>query len=419
MTTHSKWIRPRAALAVGAVTAALWCVACSSDKTEESNPTVTVQTATAENKAIQQIVEADAIIFPHDQAAIMPQISAPVRKFYVDRGSHVHAGEVLAELENRDLAGTYQENQGTYQEALTNYDTAAQKAQQDLMLAKQQMDAAQKVYDGRQNLLKQGAVSAKDAEDARIALTQAQNQYELAQKQYDAKSAQAQLDAAKGKMTSAEAQLSYSKVSSPIDGVVTDRFGYAGETTPSGQPIITVMDLSRVEARTHIAQDQAARLKPGDSATVTSPGLEKPLNGKVTLVSPALDPNSTTVEVRVEAPNPGEKLKPGASARVSIVAQTLPHALVVPAAAVLTETDGSSAVITLATDNKPKKQDVKIGIRNADDAQITDGLKAGDRVVTSGAFELSSEDPDVLAKTTIQVQAPKPAGAAADDDDAK
>jgi len=386
---------------------------CSSKDAPEAAPTVTVQVATAANQAIQQIVTADAVLYPHDQAAIVPQVNAPVRKFYVDRGSHVHAGQLLAELENQDLAGTYQENESGYKEAQANYDAAAQKSQQDLTVSKQQLDAAQKVYDGRQNLLKQGAVSAKDVEDARIALTQAQNQYEQAQKQNDVKAAQAQLDAAKGKASSAEAQLNYSKINSPIDGVITDRPYFAGETAPAGQPILTVMNLSPIVARAHIAQDQAARLKVGDSATISVTGVDKPLNGKVTLVSPALDPNSTTVEVWVETANPGDKLKPGTNARVQAVAQTAPHALVIPSSALLTGSDGGTSVITVTTDNKPKAQDVKVGIRNGDDVQITDGLKAGDRVVTTGAYEISNEDPDVLTKTTLQIA--KPAAAGGDD----
>ena len=76
-------------------------------------------------------------------------------------------------------------------------------------LAKEQLDAQQKLYDSRENLFKQGAVSAKDVEDARISLTQAQNQYGLAQKQYDLKAAEGQLTAAKGRNANAEAQLSY------------------------------------------------------------------------------------------------------------------------------------------------------------------------------------------------------------------
>jgi HlyD family secretion protein len=396
-------------LAIAAVAVATFLAACSSKETTDQSPAVTVQVATAESKPIEEIVSSDAILFPRDQAAIVPQISAPVKKFYVDRGSHVHAGQLLAELQSQDLAGAYAENQGGYQEAQANYDTAAQKAQQDLTLSKQQLDAAQKVYDNREKLLAQGAVSSKDLEDAHISLTQAQNQYQTAQKQYDLKAAEAQLSAAKGKAASAEAQLNYAKITSPIDGVITDQPFYAGETAPAGSPILTVMDISQIVARAHIAQDQAAHLKTGDAATISAAGLDEPLKGKVTLVSPALDPNSTTVEVWVSAPNPGEKLKPGASAHIEIVAQTLPHAIVIPTAALLTATDGSTSVIVLGAGNKPAKQDVQVGIRNGDDAQITGGLKGGERVVTTGAFELSNEDPDVLAKTTVQVQAPKPA----------
>lgn len=393
---------------------AILAVGCSSKEGGEDAPTVTVQVAPAENKPIQQMVKADAILFPHDQASIVPKINAPVKKFYVERGSHVRAGQLLAELENQDLAGAVAENQGSYQEAQANYQTALQKAQQDLKLAQEQSDAAQKIYQARQNLLRQGAVSAKDVEDARISLTQAQNQLESAQKQYDLQAAEGQLNAAKGKAAGAEAQLAYSRITSPISGVVTDRPLFPGETPDPSKPLLTIMDMSRIVARAHIAQTEAARLKVGDNATISSAGTDEPLKGKVTLVSPALDPNSTTVEVWVEATNAGEKLKPGASAQVSIIASTIPHALVIPSAALLTESDGSTSVIVISADNKPKKQDVKVGIRGGDDAQITDGLKAGDRVATSGAFELSKEDPDVLAKTTVQVQAPKAAGA--DDD---
>ena len=403
-------ILPIALLSMAAVIVASLLAACSSKEAAEEAPTVTVQVATAANQPIEQVVAADAILFPRDEAAIVPQTSAPIKKLYVNRGSHVHAGQILAELDDQSLSGANQESQGAAQEAQTNYDAAASKAPQDLALAKQQLDAAQKLYDNRQKLYQQGALSEKDVEDAHTALIQAQNQYDATSKQSDLKVAQAQLDAAKGKAASAAAELNYTKITSQIDGVVTDSPYYAGETPPSGQPIITVMDLTQIVARAHIAQDQASRLKVGDGAKIAVPGLDKPIEGKVTLVSPALDPDSNTVEVRVAAANPSEKLKPGSSARIEIVAQTVQHAIVIPAAALITATDGSSTVITLGGDNKPKSQDVKVGIRNGDDVQITDGLKAGDRVVTTGAYELSNEDPDVLAKTKVEMAPAKPAG---------
>ena len=378
---------------------------CATKEAADEAPSVSVQAALAESKAIQREVTADAILYPKDQAALVPKINAPIQKFYVDRGSPVHAGQLLAELENRDIASSVADNQGAYQQAEASYQTALQKAQQDLTLAKQQLDAQQRLYDNRESLLKQGAASAKDVEDARIALTQAQNQYQVAQKQYDLRAAEGQLMSAKAKASGAEAQLSYTKIVSPINGVVTDRPFYAGETAPTGSPILTVMDLSQVVARAHVSQQEAAALKVGDVASLSLPG-GTPVPGSVSLVSPALDPNSTTVEVWVQARNPGMQLKPGASVKVSMVAEKVAHAIVIPAQALLTSPEGASSVIVLDSGSVPHKQKVETGIRNGNDVQITQGLKAGERVVTIGAFELDKEDPDVLQKTKVQVQAP-------------
>jgi HlyD family secretion protein len=400
--------RPAAALA--AVSLALF--GCSSKQESAPPPTVTVQVATAEEKPIRDVVNADAVLYPREQAAIVPKISAPVKKFYVQRGSKVRAGQLLAELEDRDLAGAVTENQGGYQQAEANYATASQKAQQDLVLAKQQLDAQQKIYDNRLSLLKQGAVSQKDVTEAQIALTQARDQYQMAQKQFDLQAAEGQLKAAKGKSTSAAAQLGYARIVSPLNGVVTDRPIYPGETAPSGAPILTVMDLSQVIARAHIAQQEAADLKAGDPARISVPGQSEDFPGKVTLVSPALDPNSTTVEVWVQATNPGGKLKPGSSVRVAIVSETVPKALVVPVVSILIGPDGAASVFTLDASNKPIRKAVKVGIRTDTEAQITEGLSEGERVITVGAFELDKEDEPVLAKTKILVDAPKASEAA-------
>jgi len=388
-----------------ALVADLLLSGCKPAAPAEDAPTVTVQVGAAENEPIQLKVIADAVLYPRDQAAIVPKIVAPVKKFYVDRGSRVKAGQLLAELENQDLAGVQLKSQGGYQQAQATYDMQAQKVQQDIRLAKQTLDAQQKLYDSRQALYKEGAVSAKDVEDANVALTQARNVYELAQKEADLKVAQAQVNIAKGDMANAEAQVNYTKITSPIDGVVTDRPFYTGETPPAGAALITIMDLSEVVARAHISQVDATHLKAGDEANISVPGQGPALKAKVTLVSPALDPNSTTVEVWVQAANPGGRLKPGVSARVTMIGQTVPHAIVAPLAALLTDTDGVTSMIVLDTDNKPHKQKVKIGIRDGGDLQVTDGLKGGERVVTVGAFELDKMDD--MTKAIIQVQAPK------------
>jgi HlyD family secretion protein len=379
---------------------------CSQQQAPDAAPTVNVQVDAAAIGTIQRKVNADATLFPLDQAAIVPKITAPVKKFYVEKGTPVRAGQLLAELENQDLVGAAAESQGGYQQADAGYQLAVQKAQQDLRLSKEQLDAAQRLFDNRQSLFKEGAASAKDVDEASVALTQAKNQYEAAQKQLDLKAAEGGLAAAKGKTAGAEAQLSYTRILSPIDGVVTDRPIYPGETAPSGTPILTVMNLSQVVARAHVSQQEAALIKVGDAANVMMPQVLE-AHGKVTLVSPALDPGSTTVEVWVQVPNPQGLLKPGANAHVAIVTQTVPNAIVAPAAALLTGSDGATSVMLLDTDNKVSRKGVKVGIRDGGSMQVLSGLKKGDRIVTVGAFVLDRMDEDDLPKVQIQVQAPQ------------
>ncbi|HTX14714.1 MAG TPA: efflux RND transporter periplasmic adaptor subunit [Candidatus Baltobacteraceae bacterium] len=370
---------------VYAVSAVL--LGCSSKEPREAEPVVSVQTAIASRKTIQEKIAADAILYPRDEAAIVPKVSAPIEKFYVQRGSHVHTGQLLATIENKDLAAALTENQGGYQQAQAAYDSARQSSAQDLKLAKQQLDAAQQLFDGREALYRQGAIAEKDVEDARVALTQARNQYDLAEKQYNLTAAGGELTSARGKLAGAQAQLGYTRIVSPIDGVVTDCPFYPGETPPSGAPIVTVMDLSSVVARAHLSQAQATELRVGDVATVSIDG-QTEMPGKVVVVSPALDPNSTTVQVWIQTLNPGGVLKPGSTAAISVVARNVKDALVVPAEAILSAPDGTTSVMVVGSDGIAHQTSVATGIHDGAEVQIVSGLHPGEQVVTQGAYGL-------------------------------
>src|SRR5947208_1359133 len=171
---------------------------------------------------------------------------------------------------------------------------------------------------------------------------------------------------------------------------------------PSGQPVVTVMDISQVIARTHIAQNEAAELKVGDAANLTGPG-GAPIAGKVTQISPALDAANTTVEVWVQADNRDATLRPGSSLKVEMIARTVPDALVVPQTAVLTSPSGATFAIVIDNDNKPHRRKIAVGIREAGKVQVTDGLESGRRVATTGAFELFKLEPEVLSKVKVQI----------------
>jgi HlyD family secretion protein len=402
-TASSRVLCRRFVFATFVLSLMLLAMGCSSSQEKEPVPLVTVQAADVKIQTIENEISTDAILYPHDQAAIVPKVTAPIKKFYVTRGSRVHAGEVLATIEESDLKGALTESQGAYQQAEATYNSALQSAEHDLQIAKEQFEAAQSVYDSRVSLYKQGAASQKDVQDAQIALSQTSNQYGLAQKQYNLKSAEGQLTSAKGKLAAAQAQVDYSKIVSPINGVVTDRPFFAGETPPAGAPILTVMDLSKVVARAYLSAAQAAQLHVGDAAALVPANAGAEIEGKVTVVSPALDPNSTTVQVWVEAVNPSGRLKPGSTVGLKIVASTVKDALVVPVEAILTASDGATSVMAIGPDQTAHRTSVKTGIRQEGEVQVLSGLKAGDQVVTQGAYGLADG-----AKVTISTPAAEP-----------
>jgi HlyD family secretion protein len=396
---------------------------------KEAEPLVSVQVTPARRAAISEIVTGEAVTFPLQEAVISPKISSTIKQFLVQRGSRVHKGELLAVLESADLSAAAEQSKGDYEQAQASYVTTTdaslpqeiQRAQLDAAAAKTNLDAQQKVYDSRKTLFAQGAIPRRDLDSADVALSQAVSQYRQAQKQLDdlnrivhaqaLKSAAGQLTSAKGKFLGAEAQLSYSQIRSPIDGVITDRPLYPGELAAANQPILTVMNMSHLIAKAHLAQSAAAMLKIGDAAEVTISGLSEsegePTSGRVSLVSPALDPGSTTIEIWVEISKPPSQLKPGMTVELAITARTANDAIVIPSAAVFNDAETGDYVLIASSEGLAHITPVHIGLRGQTEVQVLSGVKAGDAVITSGGYAL----PD---KTRVKIATAPPAGDSGD-----
>jgi HlyD family secretion protein len=388
-----------------ALVGVLACAGCSG-KEAESTPAVAVQMATAEQKTIRDVISTEAVLYAKSEASIVPKISAPIEKFYVNRGSHVHTGQLLARLENKDLQAAVEQAKGAYDQAQAAYDTSTevnlpadvQAAELNVKETRQAMESTRAVYESRQKLFQAGAIARNQLNDSHVSYVQANNQYEIAETHLKAlqkvgqtaalHSAQGLLASAKGQYEAALANLQYSEIRSPITGVVTDRPLYEGQMAAAGTPLMTVMDLSHVVGRAFVSPQQAAQLHVGDSASLLPGEGQADTPAKVTVVSPALDPNSTTVQVWVEAANPDGRLKPGSTVGLKIVAKTVRDALVVPAEAVLTGDNGASTVMLVGQDQVAHQTAVKTGIREDGNVQIVNGIKAGDQVVTQGAYGL-------------------------------
>ncbi|MEO8658994.1 MAG: efflux RND transporter periplasmic adaptor subunit [Bryobacteraceae bacterium] len=397
-------MRTTLSLALGAT---LLCLSgCAKKKEVEAEPVLPVQVAPVQRETIERVLRAEGVLRALDQSAVMPKISAPVKKFYVNRGDHVTAGQLLAILESRDLAAAVTDAKGAYDQASANYRNVSAatvpdelvKSETDVQSAKQGTDAAKNLLDSREQLFKEGALARRQVDEALVAYTAARSQYETARKHLESvqgvskleevKGAEGQMVSAKGRYESAQAQLSYAEVRSPISGIVADRSTFAGEMATPGTPLLTVVQVTSVIARVNLPQSDAAFVRVGQAAKVISADGLVETKGKVTVVSPAVDPQGTTVEIWVEAPNPGEKLRPGAAVRVEINAGEVKDALVVPVEALLPAEEGGAALYVAGKDGVVHQKKVKTGVRTAEKVQVTGGVNAGDLVVVEGGVGL-------------------------------
>lgn len=354
--------------------------------------------------AIDHVISSDAVLYPFNQANVTPKISAPVKRVMVNRGDHIRAGQLIAVLESADLASAVEEARHQYEQAQAAYQTVVGatvredkvRAESDVQSSRETLGAAKKVYESRVALQREGALAQKLVEDAKVALVQAQSQFDIAQRHLETleqvsqresiRSAEAQQNTAKAHLESTSVQLSYAEVRSPINGIVSDRAVYPGELAVPGMPLVSIVDVSQLIARANIPVRDAGAIRVGRPARVAGP--DGDLAAKVTVVSPAVDPSTTTVEVWVQVPNPGEKLKPGGSVRVSIIAETIQNTLIAPAPALLNSDDGGQKVMVIDKDSVAHERKVSIGVRQGARVQIVAGIGQGDMVVTSGGLGL-------------------------------
>jgi multidrug efflux pump subunit AcrA (membrane-fusion protein) len=365
-----------------------------------------VNVAAVESADIPQLVTGPATLFPREQANVSAKITAPIRELRVRKGDEVHAGQVLAVLENRDLSAQQQEAQSAVTDAEASLQrTVAGTVPTDIERARGQVettraafDQAQKNYDRRKRLFEQGAVPQKDLLQTETELATAKANREVAEKSLDLLErqsgtgdvaiAKARVEQAKAHLAGASANLKYAELISPFEGTVTEQFQYPGDMAGPATPTYTIMDLSSITARAQIPESGAASVQRGQACAFSTadPGVAD-ANGHVIVVSRAVDPARRTVEVWCEIPGPPAALRAGTFGNVSIQVASIKAALIVPAAAIQVN-EGTNTGTAFVVDAKhiAHKRDVQIGVRHQDRIQVQSGLQSGEMVVTEGGY---------------------------------
>jgi len=402
------------------IVAALVMGGCSKKEEKEVEAPAPVQVTAVTQDTIRRVIAGYGVLFPKDQQNVMPKITAPVKRFLVNRGDHVREGQLLAVLENKDLTAQAGESKGALDQAESNLRAtqgatlpeAVVKAQTDVEAAKQTVDAAKRALESRQELFKQGALPRRQVDEQQVNWAQANSNFLSAQEHLRAlqsvskdeqiKQAQAQVESARQHYESVQAQVQYSEVHSPLNGVVADRPLWAGDVASTGIPLFVIMDISRVVARINVPQGQATLVKVGQPGEITITETGEKMDGKVTVVSPATDAASTTVQVWIEIANPGEKLKPGASVHAKVVAETFKNATVVPSSAILPGEEGGTAVLVISSDSVAHRRPVQLGVREGNKVQLLNGANPGEEVVVVGGMGIDDKAKVKVVDTTVK-----------------
>src|SRR5689334_13768869 len=395
-------------------------------KAEIANVVVSVKVAKAEKGQIAAQVVAVGTIWPRDKADVAAKVSAQIKKMGLLKDRFVHAGDVIAVLESRDLQAQRAEAVAALNEARANErslitgtipktNAEDQKALND---ARAKVNNARATYERRRALYENGGISKKDLESSQLDLTTAENELNLQEQTVTLRSrslnpndralAAARTAEAQQHLATLDAQLSYATIRSPITGIVTDQFQYEGEFASAGGKLVTIADTSTVIVKAPFSDTAVAQVKNGDTVTVvpTDTSAEE-MHGQVTLLSRSSDPANRTVEVWVTLGNGDGKLRANGAAQVTIAANSKDDAIVVPTSAITLEASNANEGTVMVVDNQNVAHETKvtIGIRTPDKVEIVAGLKGGETVVVEGNYALpdgTKVEPQTNADDTDQ-----------------
>jgi len=388
----------------------IWRLKRSAAEAEtEVTPVVSVKVVKAEKENIASPVSAVGTIWPREKADVAAKISAQIKKMALLKNKVVHAGEVLAVLESRDLETQRAEAVAALNEARANERSLITgtipktnaEDQKALLDARAKVNNARATYERRRALFERGGISKKDLDESQLELTTAEDELRLQEQTValrtrslnpnDRALAAAKTAQAQQRVATLDAQLSYATIRSPITGIVTDQFQYEGEFASAGGKLVTIADMSTVIVKAPFADTAVAELKTGDTVTVlpTDASAEE-MHGQVTLLSRATDPTNRTVEVWVTLGNEDGKLRANGAAQVTVFANSKDDAIVVPTSAVTLETTDANegTVMVVDAENVAHETKVKIGIRTPEKLEIVEGLKGGETVVVEGNYAL-------------------------------
>jgi cobalt-zinc-cadmium efflux system membrane fusion protein len=331
------------------------------------------------------ILATGKILVPEDRMAnIGPVHEGRLVRLYAGQGSIVRKGQKLADLESADI----DQAEADYLKALADSENARRTSLAEVKFA-------QATYDRTKMLYEKSITAGKNVEAAEhdLEMAKASAASTVAQTKAALTSARRHLLILGLKASDIDALASKSSLAavfsltSPIAGIVIERNGTIGATVASDANVFKIIDISHVWIDANVFEKDLERVRRGQEVKVSVPAFPGVnFSGRVILVSSVVDPETRSVKVRTEVPNPDGRLKPDMFANVQIVTDLHRTAISIPQSAVLD--DGGKSVVFVAEGSGYAKRGVNIGIQGNGRVEIIEGLQAGDKVVVKGNYLL-------------------------------
>ena len=326
-----------------------------------------IQVVTVEQGPLARILRLTGAVEYNDfkTTPVITQVGGPVSRVMVVQGEHVRAGQALLYIASPD-----------YSLLRASY-----------IKARDAFQLAGKLYLRAQDLYAHHAISQADLEQAQSNRTQAQADFE------SSADAIRVLGIADPETIVTKPPSPEIPLYSPVAGEVVDRQCSAGQLLAAGATqCFTLSDMSSVWILVNIYQNDVAYVHVDDPVTIENESYPGVVHGKIEYISPALDPNTRTLQARIEAPNPGERLKKEMYVTAEVQAGMISNALFVPNSSVLRDEQNMPYVYLQSGASQFAKRDVTLGENQSGKTQILTGLQANDRVVGDGSLFLQFQN---------------------------
>lgn len=356
---------------------------------ERTAPVKTIKVQTGE---MEDIIYVNGKLTAINEANLVAKTAGRIAQIYVEEGQFVSKGQPLLKLENEEFAAQLSMAKSRFNQAKEGSGYQATTTGLQIKNAQANFSDAKTDYERMKNLFAKGAIARQQMEDARLhfdlaeaALSQAKagKSQDIIQKENIA-SARAQEELA-------QAQFDNTFISAPFDGIITRKNCKVGQYVVSGgkDALFQIVDNSKIYFEGSISEMDIGKVEPGQKAKIEVFALNKIFSGIAASISEASDPSSRSVHVKIAIPAPSAKLISGLAAKAQITAKKY-NGIIIPSYIIRKEADKHFVVVPEG--DKAKFCEVKIGIKDENNAIITEGLKAGEVVISSGSEGLKEGD---------------------------